>query len=185
GIDIGVTATPPAGGAGIYRNNIVRASGCATHIDVRESVASADPRIFENNDLDPTAPLGAPVLYSDEGATSLTTIAAVNALTDMTVSGNISVDAMYVGYPLDLHLTAGSMCIGAGTPTGEPMTGMDGDPRGVANGAARRPWTRAPAANPPGNPSGPARPETNPAAAAFVTSARTRARRAASCGSPA
>jgi hypothetical protein len=36
---------------------------------------------------------------------------------------------MYVNYPTDLHLQAGSMCIDTGTPTGEPATDMDGQPR--------------------------------------------------------
>jgi hypothetical protein len=45
---------------------------------------------------------------------------AVDALTDMTVSGTLSADPLYVNYPLDLHLSAGSPCQDAGTTAGAP-----------------------------------------------------------------
>ena len=51
------------------------------------------------------------------------------ALTDATVSGNVSFDAGFVAYPTNLHLRAGSMCDGAGTPAGAPARDIDGDPR--------------------------------------------------------
>jgi hypothetical protein len=127
GLFLDVGATPPASGMGIYRNNIVRGGVCSTRYVVRENNPGADPRIFENNDLDPT---GTPLaLYVNEGASSLNTAAAVNTLTDMIVSGVISTDALFVNYPLDAHLTAGSPCIGAGTAAGAPATDLDGQPR--------------------------------------------------------
>jgi hypothetical protein len=42
---------------------------------------------------------------------------------------NISVDPSFVNYPADVHLKAGSLCIGAGTPTGAPSLDMDNKPR--------------------------------------------------------
>jgi hypothetical protein len=127
GLFLDIAAAPPPSGTGIYRNNIMRGGLCSTHNIVRENHASADPRIFESNDLDP-AGLLLP-LYVDEGATSLTTAASVNALTDMLVSGVISTDPQFVNYPLDAHLTAVSPCIGAGTAIDPPATDMDGHPR--------------------------------------------------------
>jgi hypothetical protein len=114
-------------GLGIYRNNILRGGTCATRYDVAESSHLADPRIFENNDLDPyNAPTA---LYVDEGSNPLTTIGAVNALSDATVGANLSVDASFVAYPNDLHILPTSMCVGAGTPAGAPTYDMDGQPR--------------------------------------------------------
>jgi hypothetical protein len=128
GIELDAGSVPPTGGSGVYRNNIVRAGVCGGgRENVRESIASADPRIFEHNDLDPFAMPGA--LYVDEATTAITTAAGVDALMDMTVSGTLSVDAQYVNYPSDLHLTAASMCIGKGTPAGAPAFDMDGQPR--------------------------------------------------------
>lgn len=91
--------------------------------------ASADPRIFESNDLDPS---GAPTaLYLDEASLGLGTAAAVNSLADMIVSGVIAADPMFVAYPFDLHLSAASPCVNAGTPDGVPALDMDGSPRGA------------------------------------------------------
>jgi hypothetical protein len=50
---------------------------------------------------------------------------AINGLTMTTSSGNISGDPLFNNYPSDVHLKAGSPCIGAGTPTGEPLLDMD------------------------------------------------------------
>jgi hypothetical protein len=59
----------------------------------------------------------------------LQSAAAVNALTDATFAGNISADPMFASYPSNLHINAGSACIGAGTPAGAPAVDMDGDVR--------------------------------------------------------
>lgn len=115
-----------AASSGVYRNNILSPGECRTRYDVNELSATIDPRIFENNDLDPTpAPA---VLYRDENATDLTAAAVVNALTDMTVAGNLSADPMFVA-PNDYHLAAGSMCVDAGTAAGAPALDFDGMPR--------------------------------------------------------
>ena len=131
GISILAGTPAPVSGMGIFRNNIIRAGRCtASHDGLEETAASTDPRIFENNDLDP---YGTPTaLYRDEGATALTTAGAVNALLDMTVAGVISADALYSSYPTDLHLQATSPCLGVGTPAGAPAFDMDGDPRDTA-----------------------------------------------------
>ncbi len=130
-LELDVSASPPASGSGVYRNNILRAGVCGTaRYGLIEAVAGADPRVFENNDLDPT---GMPTaLYFDELVTPITTAAQVNALADMTVSGVISADPLYTAYPGDLHLTAGSPCVGAGTAVGAPAKDFEGDPRDPA-----------------------------------------------------
>lgn len=128
GVQIGPSAVTPLSGVGIFRNNIVRGGACpAGRFVFAEAAASADPRIFENNDLDvfqnPTA------LYVDEGTTNITMVGGVNALADMTVGGVISIDPSFVNYPMDLHLLAGSMCVGAGTPAGTPAKDFEGTAR--------------------------------------------------------
>ena len=127
GVSLNAGPAAPPGASGIYRNNIIHAGLCATARVVVEASAMADPRIFENNDLDPT---GAPsALYYDENATAVTTAAGVDALTDMTVGGTLSADPLFLTYPTDLHIGAGSPCDGAGTPAGAPAYDMDGAPR--------------------------------------------------------
>jgi hypothetical protein len=109
---------------GLFRNNILRAGGCATRYDFWEDSPPATPRGFDNNDLDPG---GAPTaLYLSADATPLTTIAAVNAITSPT---NLSVDPMFVAPPGDLHLGATSMCIDTGTTAGAPATDFAGKSR--------------------------------------------------------
>jgi len=116
----------PPGGRGIVRNNILHAGLCATLYGAIETSASADPRIFESNDIwygsSPTA------IYRDENTTNLTTIASVNALTDMTVSGNFSSDPLFIS-AFNLHITSGSVCRNNGTATGAPTTDWEGDVR--------------------------------------------------------
>lgn len=127
GVEIDVTGTAPTGGVGIFRNNIIMGGLCNTAYVVAEAAAGADPRIFENNNLDPRDTPTA--LYLDEGSSPLTTDTAVNALTDMTVGGVRSADSMFVSYPADLHISSGSPCDGAGTPDGAPLFDMDGESR--------------------------------------------------------
>ncbi len=118
---------PATSPSGVYRNNIVHVRDCGTTYSVREENMAADPRVFENDDLDPTrSPTG---LYVDEGTTAATTIAAVNALSDATFTANVSFDPSFVSYPGDVHLSAGSACIGMGTSVGAPMSDFEGDPR--------------------------------------------------------
>ena len=104
---------------GIFRNNILRVGACGTtRYGFWEDSPPVKPRIFENNDLDPT---GTPTaLYLDGNTTPLTTEAAVNALTGTIASGNISADPMFVAAPSDLHLGAASRCADTGTTAGAP-----------------------------------------------------------------
>jgi hypothetical protein len=119
-------ATVPA--TGVFRNNILRAGICANvRYDFWEDTPPVSPRVFENNDLDPT---GSPTaLYLDANATSLTTAAAVNALTGTTAGGNISADPLFTAAPTDWHLGTGSACVNAGTTAGAPKRDFDGKAR--------------------------------------------------------
>jgi hypothetical protein len=127
-IELEAGPTPPKSGVGVFRNNILRAGFCPTRYGFKEASHVSDPRILQNNDFDPfNAPTA---LYLDEGGVPLTSVAAINGLTDVAQLGaNISVDPMYVAYPNDLHISAGSMCIGMGTPIGKPKYDFDGDLR--------------------------------------------------------
>ncbi|HVE83161.1 MAG TPA: choice-of-anchor Q domain-containing protein, partial [Myxococcales bacterium] len=123
---------PPAGGGkGTYRNNILRSGECPNRYDVWELDAGADPRVFQNNDLDPyTTGIGSTVLYLDEGGNAINLIGSVNSASDMTASGNVSGDPLFRSYAtFDWHLDAGSPCINQGTATGAPALDIDGDPR--------------------------------------------------------
>ncbi|MBI5491107.1 MAG: DUF1565 domain-containing protein [Deltaproteobacteria bacterium] len=127
GVSLDAGLAGPGSPSGVFRNNIVRAGACATARDFVEASVVADPRIFENNDLDPT---GSPsALYFDENLTALTTVTQVDALSDITVGGTLSADPLFAGYAGNLHIGAGSPCDGAGTPVGAPTYDMDGQPR--------------------------------------------------------
>ena len=129
GVASGAAPTAPKG---TVRNNILRGGACNTRRDFSEVNAASDPRVFENNDLDPT---GAAVLYRDENATELATAAAVNGLADIpSRGGNIRANPMFVSFPTnDLHLGAASACIGAGTPTGAPAADFEGKMRSATH----------------------------------------------------
>jgi len=127
-VELAVGSSPPAGGVGVFRNNIFRGGLCMTaRVDFSETAAAADPRILDHNDFDPTGPVTA--IYRDEDTRALQTLAELDALTDAVVTGNISVDPKFVSYPNDLHLADGSQCIDAGTTTGAPARDMDNMPR--------------------------------------------------------
>jgi len=127
GLELDIAGTAPTSGSGIFRNNIIGAGACTTARVFVEADASSDPRIFESNDLDPR---GSPdALYLDEATAILTTHTAVNALADMTVSGVISADPLFMTFPTNMHITSGSPCDGAGTPAGAPAFDMDADAR--------------------------------------------------------
>jgi len=123
GIGLDITGPGPSGPRGILRNNIVFGGNCNQSFDVDEMNVAADPRVLQNNDLWHNAALTA--LYRDEAITNLNTIAAVNALVDITASGNISGDPLYAGG----HITAASPCRNAGTSAGGPARDFEGDLR--------------------------------------------------------
>jgi hypothetical protein len=121
----------PASGVGIFRNNVILGGDCNTSAtNFYEAQAAADPRIFESNDLDPRSSPND--LYFDADTGGLDAAAGVDALGDMTVSGTLSADPLFVAYPGNLHINAGSPCDAAGTPTGAPAVDMDGTARDLA-----------------------------------------------------
>jgi hypothetical protein len=123
GIAFDVTGGGPSGPRGIVRNNIVLGGNCMQSFDVDEMSAAADPRVLQNNDLWRNASLTA--LYRDEVGTNLTTIGAVNGLLDITASGNISADPVYVSS----HIDATSPCRNAGISAGGPDHDFEGTAR--------------------------------------------------------
>jgi len=122
--DIAILGTGRIWGRGLLRNNIVSAGSCATNIAIDELAAGADPRVLQNNDL--WSPITPTALYRDEAANNLGTIAAVNALGDLTVSGNISADPLYDGAN---KLQSGSPCRDTGIAAGAPAQDFEGDTR--------------------------------------------------------
>jgi hypothetical protein len=118
-----ILGSPPLGPRGLVRNNIVLAGKCNTSYDVDEMSSQADPRVLQNNDLWQNAAVTA--LYRNENSTNLTSISSVNGLSDITASGNVSADPLYVGG----HLSAGSSCRNTGVATGAPNHDFEGDPR--------------------------------------------------------
>jgi hypothetical protein len=113
---------PKAVSTGIFRNNILRAGSCGNRTGVWEGSRAIDPAVFQHNNLDLA---GTAVLYFDETNAKLT-IEQINALADSQSGRNISVDARFVAYPLDLNLSAASMCRDAGTTQGAPARDMQG-----------------------------------------------------------
>lgn len=73
---------------------------------------------------------GSGALYLDEDSTSLTDIADVNDLSDMTSSNNTAEDPNFVVCDTDLRLVEESPCIGAGTGTARSDMDIDGEDRG-------------------------------------------------------
>jgi hypothetical protein len=128
---------------GSIRNNLLNGGWNLNRYGLYEDNGAglqADPVAFENNDLYFLPLMGFStndVLYWDENSTPLTTIAAVNGLTDITggVSANLSADPLLVAdLPMpsgDWHLTAGSPCVNAGTSTSAPPVDFDGDARPI------------------------------------------------------
>jgi hypothetical protein len=117
---------PPSGPRGMVRNNILEGGGCTTVLIVEESSAAADPRLFQNNDLFAALAATPVPLYRDEGTTNLTTIAAVNALTDITSSGNLAANPLLTATN---HLMATSPCRNTGIATNAPATDIDNQAR--------------------------------------------------------
>jgi hypothetical protein len=119
-------AAAPSGARGVFRNNVLRAGNCAiARYDFLEESAKIGPRLFENDDLDPT---GTPTaLYLTGAGKPLATAAAVNMLAG--ASGNVSGDPRFVG-PADYHLSSGgSACVDMGTTKGAPKADFDGKAR--------------------------------------------------------
>jgi hypothetical protein len=125
GLSLGVAAPAALVPEGTFRNNIIRGGDCSTNFVVVESDPRADPRVFENNDLDPfSAPIS---IYLDENTTPIVDPVEVNMLPG--AWANFSADPMYVNFPADQHILPGSPCVNAGVDVGAPLLDMDGHPR--------------------------------------------------------
>jgi hypothetical protein len=114
-----------SGPAGLFRGNIVLGGACPSSVTVLETSASADPFAMESNDLVPAT--GG--VYADEGATVLTTAAAVDALTDARFAANIDANPMFIAYPADLHIAGTSMCVDRDLASAPPAYDHAGLPR--------------------------------------------------------
>jgi hypothetical protein len=120
---IGAYGVTNSGSGATFRNNVML--GCASF---RETGASADPVIFQNNDL-----LSG---YLNEGATfpnpdfsdPRLSPTQVNSLTDMTTGGNIAATC-FASSAGAMHLSAGAACIDAGATAGAPTVDYDGQAR--------------------------------------------------------
>jgi hypothetical protein len=100
--------------AGTFRNNYVTFQGCTDTVYFAEANAASDPAVLQNNALNASF---ARALYVNEGVTSITRIADVNAMSDIVSSGNIIGDSD-ASAQWDL-----------GTPTGAPLWDFYGNPR--------------------------------------------------------
>jgi hypothetical protein len=117
----------PSGARGVFRNNILGAGACAiARYDFLEDTAKTSPRLFENNDLEPTGGTPNAQLYLRGSGQPAASLAAINALPGS--SNNLSAAPLFVA-PGDFHLGAGSPCVNAGTAVGAPKTDFDGKPR--------------------------------------------------------
>ncbi len=122
---IGLGAGPaPSSARGVFRDNILRAGNCTiARYDFLEDTAKTSPRLFENNDLDPTGTTTGTQLYLRGGGQPAASLAAINALPGS--NNNLSDSPLFVGFG-DYHLTATSPCVNAGTSVGAPKTDFDG-----------------------------------------------------------
>ena len=117
---------------GVFRNNIIDAGFCALpNFAVEETGPNGEPRVLRSNDLvwgDFDSP------YRDEGTTTLTSIEAVNALTDVLAEDNLGVDPMATFDGVFVRLADDSECIDTGTADGAPAFDGEGDARPAGNG---------------------------------------------------
>lgn len=115
---------------GRIMSNVIRSGTGATRFAIFEEHANIDPMGLANNALHyDSSGSGSGGLYRDEGAMTLSTLAAVNALGG--ASMNLD-DACAIVNPVpmgDYHLGAGSACIDAGLPAGAPTLDFEGDTR--------------------------------------------------------
>ncbi|MFH2010379.1 MAG: putative metal-binding motif-containing protein [bacterium] len=127
-VDLSRTSSPPTGPLGILRNNVIDAGACGTAYGFWERDAAADPRILESNDI--VMINGLYALYLNEDSVPLSNASSVNAMSDITVSGNIDAGPGWSWTPGTFPvLPAGSPCRDAGTTTGMPSWDYEGDAR--------------------------------------------------------
>jgi hypothetical protein len=125
--DAAAGGMPPTGPLGMVRNSILILGNCLTTVGVAEMSTAADPRIFLNNDIFPL--FNGQTLYLDENVNALTTIAAVNALTDPAGNSNLSGNPLWVAPPNDYRLQGASPCRNAGTNANAPGNDFLGQAR--------------------------------------------------------
>lgn len=139
GTSVGVQLNATPGGlsnlqAGTWRNNIIYAGPAAgmsaTLFGFQETSTAADPAELSNNLFFVDTPSLNPPLYRNEGSSTLTAAAAINALMDTTAANNLSADPAFVNLAIgNLHIGSMSPARGAGTATGAPPADIDGDAR--------------------------------------------------------
>ncbi len=138
-VSVGVRLGGSPGGAtalqgGVWRSNIIQGGpvtgAAAALFAFQELGTTADPTELRNNLFFVLTPaLNAP-LYRDEAASTLTSAAAINGLTDTTRAGNIEGDPLFVSpASADYHITSTSPARGTGTAMGAPTIDIDGDVR--------------------------------------------------------
>lgn len=123
----------PGGAAAVatVHSNVLHAGFGLTRYGVRELAANVDPVDVLNNDFRVVGVSGTGVYYLDEGSTSVTSIGGVNLLADVPATMNIDGDCAFVSelWGGDFHLTAASLCVDAGAPSGGPAYDFEGDVR--------------------------------------------------------
>ncbi len=87
-------------------NNILFTSGGTVRFCFREGNATSDPTSMDNNDLFDCST----ALYQDEGSSDINSVTVINNFSDITPSGNVSVDPVFVSVA-DRHLTGSSPAI--------------------------------------------------------------------------
>jgi hypothetical protein len=127
-IEIGALASGSlaTGALGLYRNIIVRPGTCTgtSNRGVSEANAASDPRVFEHNLFDDTAPT--PALYFDEGIMPLGP-GALGPIGPGLIVGN----PVWSGFFGNGLVDPTSPANGAGTAVGLPATDIEGNPRPI------------------------------------------------------
>jgi hypothetical protein len=139
GVDLSNGSTSGASlSSGTWWNNVIAAGGTglganATQVAFRESAQNIDPVELRNNVFHAYGVGGAqqPNLYLNENSATLHTAANINAMMDLNASaGNLAGDPAFVSLSAaDLHITANSLCRGAGTSMSALPSDIDLDPR--------------------------------------------------------
>ena len=110
-------------------NNILFTSGGTQRFCFREGNATSDPTSMDNNDLLDCST----ALYQDEGSSDINSVTVINNFSDISASGNVSVDPVFVSVA-DRHLTGSSPAIvtqGGLDISGTFTTDRDGTTRTV------------------------------------------------------
>ncbi len=119
------TGVRPTQALGTYRSNIISAVGNAsTRFAFQEADAVSDPAVLANNDFFIGISPGSTPLYQNEGTTTLSGAAVINALAG--AASNLAIDPQVLP---SLRLTNGSAMRGQGSTVNVPNDDIDGDLR--------------------------------------------------------